>query len=330
MDKFLAARNKLPAAKKSSVGGGSGGGGSGSSSSWQRLFSSSSSSSGAASSAAKTGLNRKRPAPAKEKTEQMYLDFGQRSFGRTAECRECGFIYAEGEPSDEAAHRKHHRKAQQGVRVRGSLAGLRVVSNEGNGDRIIMLRPDDGAEAVRKLHEVRVTLELALGGCSSSSSAAASGPDEPAGFQPPTPLPASLQAYLFLEGHSGRLRGCAFAEAVSTAFHVVPPDLTGAVGSGADAVKGGGGDPDDFFANRIAALHHDGVPCSAMCGISHIWVDARDRRQGVARALLDAVREHFAMGFDVPLDQLAFSQPTSLGRRLAVAYTGAEAFLVYE
>ena len=37
----------------------------------------------------------------------MYLDFGQRSFGRTAECRECGFIYAEGEPSDEAAHRKH-------------------------------------------------------------------------------------------------------------------------------------------------------------------------------------------------------------------------------
>ena len=67
-----------------------------------------------------------------------------------------------------------------------------------------------------------------------------------------------------------------------------------------------------------------------MCGISHIWVDARDRRQGVARALLDAVREHFAMGFDVPLDQLAFSQPTSLGRRLAVAYTGAEAFLVYE
>lgn len=258
----------------------------------------------------------------------MYLDFGQRSFGRTAECRECGFIYAEGEPSDEAAHRKHHHKAKQGVHVRGSLAGLRVVRNDSNGDRIIMLRPNDGAEAVRKLHEVLAALELALGGISSSSSA--SGPEESATFQPPSPLAASLQAYLFLEGHSGRLRGCALAEAVSTAFHVVAPDFTGAVGSGENAIKGGGTDPDDFFASRIAALHHDGVPCSAMCGISHIWVDVRDRRRGVARTLLDAVREHFAMGFDVPLDRLAFSQPTTLGRRLAVAYTGTEAFLVYE
>lgn len=341
MDKFLAARNKLPAVKKSSNGGGSTADGvgsiSGNGSSWQRLFAPSSSSRGSASagksaaSAGKTALHRKRPAPPKEKTEQMYLDFGQRSFGRTVECRECGFIYAEGEPSDEAAHRKHHRKAQQGVRVRGSLATLRVVSNESNGDRIVMLRPDDGAEAVRKLHEVRAALELALG-CSSSSGAATSMAEDSAAFQPTPSLPASLQAYMFLENHTGRLRGCAFAERICTAFRIIAPESAGSGNGGSEeeGKRDASADPDDFFASRIAALQHDGVPCDAMCGISHIWVEARDRRQGVARSLLNAVREHFAMGFDVPLDQLAFSQPTAYGRRLAVAFTGTERFLVYE
>ena len=39
---------------------------------------------------------------------------------------------------------------------------------------------------------------------------------------------------------------------------------------------------------------------------------------------------HFATGFEVPANLVAFSQPTALGRRLAAAYTGTEAFLVYE
>ena len=142
---------------------------------------------------------------------------------------------------------------------------------------------------------------------------------------------------MFLENHTGRLRGCAFAERVCTAFRIVAPEGEAGSGTGGREVTGGGkpdavtsADPDDFFASRIASLQHDGVPCDAMCGISHIWVEARDRRQGVARSLLTAVREHFAMGFDVPIDQLAFSQPTAYGRRLAVAFTGTERFLVYE
>ena len=58
-------------------------------------------------------------------------------------------------------------------------------------------------------------------------------------------------------------------------------------------------------------------------------VTRQDRRRGVAKALLDAARRHFATGFEVPLGQLAFSQPTQLGRRLAASYSGREDFLVY-
>ena len=62
---------------------------------------------------------------------QTYIDLGQRNFGRTVECRECGFIYAEGEANDEAAHRKHHKQALQAVCVRSVLAELHVVGEGG-------------------------------------------------------------------------------------------------------------------------------------------------------------------------------------------------------
>ena len=45
---------------------------------------------------------------------------------------------------------------------------------------------------------------------------------------------------------------------------------------------------------------------------------------------LDATRAHFATGFELPLEQLAFSQPTADGRRLAAAYARTERFPVYE
>ena len=83
-------------------------------------------------------------------------------------------------------------------------------------------------------------------------------------------------------------------------------------------------------ADYDGVLMHDGREYPAKAGVSHIWVDRACRRAGTARALLDACRRHFAMGFSLPVAQLAFSQPTTAGRRLAVAYTGREDFLVYE
>ena len=52
--------------------------------------------------------------------EQMYLDFGQRSFGRQITCAQCGMRYAEGEPTDEEDHRKYHRRTLAGVFLRGA------------------------------------------------------------------------------------------------------------------------------------------------------------------------------------------------------------------
>ena len=94
---------------------------------------------------------------------QTYIDLGQRNFGRTVECRECGFIYAEGEANDEAAHRKHHKQALQAVCVRSVLAELHVVGEREDGDRIVALRDTDGAEALRKIAQAKARLDAELG-----------------------------------------------------------------------------------------------------------------------------------------------------------------------
>ncbi|KAL0056094.1 hypothetical protein WJX82_007662 [Trebouxia sp. C0006] len=68
----------------------------------------------------------------------------------------------------------------------------------------------------------------------------------------------------------------------------------------------------------------------AVCGIKVMWVSAQARRQGIATQLLDTARCHCVAGYVVPRSQLAFSQPTQAGRRLAEQYTQTHSFLVYQ
>ena len=46
------------------------------------------------------------------KLEQMYLDFGQKSFGQTV-CDGCGMMYFPGKDEDEKEHKKYHKKSTQ-------------------------------------------------------------------------------------------------------------------------------------------------------------------------------------------------------------------------
>lgn len=91
---------------------------------WDRIWKS-----GGGGPAATGGSSRKRkappPPPAKQQ-QQMYLDFGQRSFGRQIECAVCGMLYTEGEPEDEKEHQRRHQRAVRGV-VMPAVADERVV-----------------------------------------------------------------------------------------------------------------------------------------------------------------------------------------------------------
>jgi hypothetical protein len=43
----------------------------------------------------------RKPAVGRKKTEQQYLDFGQRDFGKQITCETCGMFFTQGQPDDE-------------------------------------------------------------------------------------------------------------------------------------------------------------------------------------------------------------------------------------
>jgi hypothetical protein len=53
-----------------------------------------------------------------KKCDQMYLDFGQASFGKRIQCIHCGTLYVEGVPEDCQAHERVCRDYRHGVRLR--------------------------------------------------------------------------------------------------------------------------------------------------------------------------------------------------------------------
>ncbi|KAJ3271901.1 hypothetical protein HDV01_006115 [Terramyces sp. JEL0728] len=68
---------------------------------------------------------------------------------------------------------------------------------------------------------------------------------------------------------------------------------------------------------------------NAQVGISRIWVSGVHRRQGLAKSMLDFLRTNYYYGIALPLDSLAFSQPTDQGNYLAKSYFNRPDFLVY-
>ncbi|KAL9106975.1 MAG: hypothetical protein Q9227_008098 [Pyrenula ochraceoflavens] len=60
----------------------------------------------------------------------------------------------------------------------------------------------------------------------------------------------------------------------------------------------------------------------AVVGISRIWTSVASRGQGIARNLVDCVMNNFIYGMEIEKEEVAFSQPTEAGGRLARAWFG--------
>lgn len=62
----------------------------------------------------------------------------------------------------------------------------------------------------------------------------------------------------------------------------------------------------------------------AIVGISRIWTSGSSRGKGIALDLLDCVVSNFIYGMEIPKEQIAFTQPTESGLRLAKAFFGSD------
>ena len=146
-----------------------------------------------------------------KRAEQLYLDLGQRSFGKQQQCKICGMLYTEGEPEDEETHQRFHHKVVQGLSMHPSGAE-RMVRALPEGGRVVLVLPCDPPDRLRRLREVTRLMAADLG----------SEPD----------LPPDGRAFLLVGGHVLRYRllGCAIAEPLQSAYCAVP--LSDSAGTG--------------------------------------------------------------------------------------------------
>ncbi|OKL63049.1 hypothetical protein UA08_02025 [Talaromyces atroroseus] len=88
-----------------------------------------------------------------------------------------------------------------------------------------------------------------------------------------------------------------------------------------NAATGSGGNDEHQHQSSSISVHNTFDP--AIVGVSRIWTCGSARRRGIAMDLLDCVVSSFIYGLDIPKEQIAFTQPTESGTRLAGCFFGA-------
>ncbi|KAL9190789.1 hypothetical protein ACHAXT_000495 [Thalassiosira profunda] len=108
-----------------------------------------------------------KPAKKQKQTNQLFLDFGQNSFGKRTICGICGMMRVHGLDEDDAEHAKVCKEYKEGVACAG-WKNERCVGTFGK-DRILEVRPDDAPQHQKKVRDVKAIVDKELGFASRSS-----------------------------------------------------------------------------------------------------------------------------------------------------------------
>ena len=216
-------------------------------------------------------------------------------------------VFVIGDRDDEAAHGKLCEGNRKGPRFPGWKRQRTVPLPAGDAAAdnlsVVEVRPRDPSSHLDKVREALEPLirdvELRIAGLTDGESAA----DAASGKAPPRRGGAWVA---FLAVSRQRVVGVCVARPLPRTEAVfLCTDAEGAEGSeGSEGSEGAEGAEGAFV------------------GIDGIWVLRSERRKGVATAMLEAARRRAVFGGPVHRSQVAFSQPTAMGRRLASAFQG--------
>ncbi|KAL2503105.1 Protein CHROMOSOME TRANSMISSION FIDELITY 7 [Forsythia ovata] len=254
---------------------------------------------------------------------QLHLDVGQSNF-LLHTCKTCGFKYATGDEGDERVHNTFHKNYTHGISFKGWRNERIIDVPSLDWGRIILVQGDDPHAWQNKIQDVVKMMEMELGD----------------GWI----LHKNCKVYLFVTSH--RISGCLVTESIKKAYRISSSSVIkkhdshsaketrssvslqfGSVSFEREIIRRDSSVVElEESIDGIILSEDEAVP--AVCGIKAIWVTPSNRRKRIATNLLDAARKSFCMGVTLEHTQLAFSQPTSLGKALISSYTGGS-FLVY-
>ncbi|KAF2641498.1 sister chromatid cohesion acetyltransferas-like protein Eco1 [Massarina eburnea CBS 473.64] len=261
----------------------------------------------------------KQPAPKKKRLVQMQLDLVAEV---TKTCKVCGMDYVPSHADDVALHRKFHAMNVGGVNVPKALSEkLRQNQVWSGADRsfIAVVSRRDTLALRNKASEVLKVVNTELGAVPITDEALWSKIRNPIKAQHPTKGSAEpaasdrFKTYLYIQGQ--KCVGACLAERIKDAFAVLDHGQD-------DASTATGQLPVD---NPSSSISISNTTDPAILGVSRIWTSNLHRKHGVARQLLESARSDFLYGMTVDKANIAFSQPTESGGKLARKWFGRQA-----
>ncbi|KAL3811911.1 hypothetical protein ACHAXA_001436 [Cyclostephanos tholiformis] len=239
-----------------------------------------------------------RPAKKRKQSNQLFLDFGQKSFGKQTVCNVCGMLRVHGLDEDDSQHDKICKEYQEGVTCLG-WKNERMVAAFGKDERILEVRPDDAHQHKNKVSEARVIVDLELGFATRQRE------------DPPGGIVGNETCYLYIS--KKRIVGLLLVKRIQRAYELIPSK----------------GNHEQNKGNS-SSISRSLKPSKALLGVHQIWVHKSHRHRGIASRLVTAARDHLIFGMYVPLELVAFSSPTNEGLRFAKRYVGSDRPLIYD
>ena len=239
----------------------------------------------------------------KQSSNQLFLDFGQNSFGKQTVCNICGMLRVHGLDEDSQQHDKICKDYKEGVSCMG-WKNERSVVTFGKHDRILEVRPDDAQQHKRKVVEVKKIVDIELGFASSSSSSS-NRIDEDENDDDTT-----MTSYMYIS--KKRVVGLLMVKRIQRAYELLPPNK------------------EEEKSRGNSSISRSLKPSKALLGVHQIWVHKAHRQRGIASKLVTAARDHLIFGMMIPLELIAFSSPTDEGLVFAKRYTASDTPLIYD
>lgn len=281
-------------------------------------------------------LKRKECTPRKK--EQMYLDFGQASFGSRRMCHYCNMMIVNGHPEDEANHLKLCNLYRLGVPFQikkehiPSNCVYNVEQTKGSdADFIVLIRASDALNLRKKVLDVNYIVEEELGfahdeikGSSTFMSTRRKKDNDFISSDPFTRIFRNdRRIFMFISNK--RVAGYCSVQVVQHAFPLLSDDETNIVKKSPTNQKS-----NTFDADARCHFTRSNQSTKAMMGVHQLWCHKSHRNKGIASKLLDAARRNFIYGIAVPKNMIAFSSPTIDGALFARRYCGSSTPLVYD
>jgi N-acetyltransferase len=252
-------------------------------------------------------------------SNQLFLDFGQDSFGKQTLCNICGMLRVHGLDEDDIQHDKICKDYQEGVTHLGWKNERVVVSFGGTDDRILEVRSDDPLLHRTKVVEVQAIVNKELGFARRQNDDI----DNTASFGSGGGIAGDVDTTCYLYISKKRVVGLMMVKRIQRAYELLPPGNK-ELSHCNDNKKRNGKD------NLSLSISRSLKPSRALLGIHQIWVHKHHRHCGIASKLVSAARDYLIFGMSVPIELIAFSSPTEEGLRFAKSYVGSDRPLIYD